>query len=316
MPDHKSVLVYHSEEIETYKQLLGLNLPEADFHFCRNVNEIKPLISTYEVAFVPYTFPQKLFMEMRSLKWVQVMAAGVEHFVHNAAQFNEIVVTRMVGADARYMAEYTLAYMLYFSQKMSKIIHAQHEKKWEYFLPEFIFNKTCGIMGIGAIGSVVAQKAKAAGLRVISWDLCQREVPFVDKQYLSDELHDFLKEADYVVVVLPVTEDTVNLINKDIFQHMKTNACLINICRGELVDEDALCDALKQEEIAGAVIDVVKDEPLPSNSKLWECPNLIITPHISGVGLPEDMARFFEKNFKRYIHKERLAGVVNFQTGF
>ena len=316
MPDRKSVLVYHSEDIETYKRLLGPSLPEADFHFCQDLIEINPLISTYEIAFVPYTFPQKLFKKMRNLKWVQVMAAGVEHFVRNAAQFNEIVVTRMVGVDARYMAEYVLAYMLYFSQKMAKVIHAQHENKWEFFLPEFIFKKTCGIMGLGAIGSVVAKKSKAAGMRVVSWDLRHREAPFVDKQYIAEELHDFLQEVDYVVVVLPVTKETVNMINKDIFRRMKTNACLINICRGELVDEDALCDALKQEEIAGAVIDVVKDEPLPSDNKLWDCPNLIITPHISGVGLSEDMAVFFEENFKRYIRKEPLAGVVDFQKGF
>jgi len=191
-----------------------------------------------------------------------------------------------------------------------------HEKKWEFFLPEFIFKKTCGIMGLGAIGSVVAKKSKAAGLRVVSWDLYRREAPFVDKQYIAEELNDFLQEADYVVVILPVTEETANMINRDIFRHMKTNARLINICRGELVDEDALCDALKQGEIAGAVIDVVKDEPLPSDNKLWDCPNLIITPHISGVGLSEDMAVFFEENFKRYIHKEPLAGVVDFQKGF
>ena len=171
-------------------------------------------------------------------------------------------------------------------------------------------------MGLGAIGSVVAKKSKAAGMRVVSWDLRHREAPFVDKQYIAEELHDFLQEADYVVVVLPVTKETVNMINKDIFRRMKTNACLINICRGELVDEDALCDALKQEEIAGAVIDVVKDEPLPSDNKLWNCPNLIITPHISGVGLSADMAVFFEENFKRYIRKEPLAGVVDFQKGF
>lgn len=170
-------------------------------------------------------------------------------------------------------------------------------------------------MGLGAIGSIVARKIKTMGMRLVSWDLEKKTAPFVD-QFLIEKLAEFLEESDFIVVLLPATPKTVNLINSDVSKSMKNDAYLINICRGELVDETALVAALKQKEIAGAVIDVTKQEPLPTDSPLWDCPNLIITPHISGIGLPEDMVAFFKDNFKRYVNEDPLLGVVDLQRGF
>jgi phosphoglycerate dehydrogenase-like enzyme len=313
---HQKILVYHDRDLKKYEQLLAEHFSGVRLFCCRDRNTVAICGPQAEIAFVPYDFPQDLFSAMPHLKWVQIMAAGVEHFARNADRFKDIVVTRMLGVDAKYMAEYVLAYLLYFCQRIGQIRDAQREKKWAPFIPDYLHRRTCGIMGLGAVGSIVARKINAMGMRLVSWDLEQKIAPFVDRQYLQNELNGFLAESDFVIVVLPATPRNSNLIGRDVLKSMKKSAYLINISRGELVDDDALLAALKQGDIAGAVIDVARQEPLPADSPLWECPNLIITPHISGIGLPEDMVAFFKENFERYLKKEPLLGVVNLKRGF
>jgi glyoxylate/hydroxypyruvate reductase A len=269
-----------------------------------------------EIALVGMTFPLEVFQKMPKLEWIQVMAAGVEGYFQNAEQFKHIPVCRVTGAFGKYMAEYVLAYILCICQDIPRVLRSQREKKWDPFRMEFIHQKTLGVMGLGHIGKVVARKAKDAGMRVISWDMAGTEAPYVQRQFGPNDMPAFLKDADFVVLSLPVTTATRNLVNRDFFRAMKKTACLINICRGAIVDENALVEALTSGQIAGAVIDVMKEEPLPPNSPLWECPHLIITPHISGPSLPEDMVEFFRENFGRFQRKEPLIGLLDFSRGF
>lgn len=315
MPNEK-ILVYHHRDAERYKRLLIKHLSGIQVFSCHNRNTLRVFGPEAEIAFVPYDFPQDLFSALPNLKWVQIMAAGVEHFAQNADRFKDIIVTRMIGVDGKYMAEYVLAYLLYFCQRINRIVDARKEKEWNPFIPEYLHCQTCGIMGLGAIGSIIARKIKFTGMRLVTWDLEKKIAPFVDHQYLKDELNAFLEESDFVIVVLPATPKTLNLIDRDVFKSMKNSAYLINISRGELVDENALFAALMSGDIAGAVIDVAKEEPLTEDNPLWECPNLIITPHISGIGLPEDMVAFFVENLQRYIKEEPLLGVVDLKRGF
>jgi len=171
-------------------------------------------------------------------------------------------------------------------------------------------------MGLGNIGMVVAKKAKELGMRVISWDMAKREAAFVDRQHAAGELQDFLGAADFVVLSLPVTPATTNMIDRRVFKAMKKTAVLINICRGAVVNEEDLVEALKTNAIAGAVIDVMKQEPLPPESPLWGCPNMIVSPHLSGPSLPEDMVAVFAENFHRYLRGEPLVGVIDFARGY
>ena len=258
----KKVLVFHSRYADRYRELLEKDMPEAELFVCRDPEEVEKWGSEIEIAFVPRNFPQGLFKKMPRLKWVQVMAAGIENFIGNAEQFKNIPVCRIVGAFGKYMVEYVFAYILYLSQDIRRVLKAQSEKRWDPFLVEFIHRKTIGIMGLGTIGSFVAAKAKAMGMRVIAWDMVHGEIPVVDHQYKADQMKEFLGEADYVLLTLPATPKTANLIDQSVFKAMKNTAFLINICRGAVVDESALVEALKGKEIAGAILDVVKEEPL------------------------------------------------------
>ncbi len=312
----KKVLFFYPLYVEEYKALLEKNIPEADFLICTNREEMEKAAPEAEIALVGMTFPLDVFKKMPKLEWIQVMAAGVEGYFKNAEQFKYIPVCRITGAFGKYMAEYVLAYILFFCQDIRRVLRAQQEKKWDHFRMDFIHQKTLGVMGLGHIGRVVAQKAKDAGMKVISWDMAGTEAPYVQRQFGAKEMPAFLKEADFVVLTLPVTPTTRDLANRDFFRSMKKTACLINICRGAIVDENALVEALTSGQIKGAVIDVMKEEPLPPESPLWTCPNLIITPHISGPSLPEDMVEFFRENFRRFQRKEPLIGLLNFSRGF
>jgi len=312
----KKVLFFDPQDVEVYRTLLEKHVPEAEFFFCQNREEIEKYAPQAEVALVEMSFPQDLFKKMPKLKWVQVMAAGVEKFIQNAEQFRNIPVCRVLGVFGKYMAEYVLAYVLYFSQNISRVVEAQKERRWDPFLMEFAHRKTLGVLGLGYIGSVVAQKAKALGMRTISWDMVRRDAAFIDRQFGAGEMKGFLKEADFVVSTLPATPQTNNLVNRETFRTMKKTAYFINISRGAIVDEEALVEALKTNTISGAVLDVMKQEPPPLESPLWDCPNLILSAHISGPNLPEDMVEIFKENFQRYLKKEPLIGLINFERGF
>jgi phosphoglycerate dehydrogenase-like enzyme len=312
----KKVLFFYPRFIEEYRALLEKEIPEAEFFICTTREEMEKYAPEAEIALVGMTFPQELFRKMPRLEWVQALAAGVESYIQNAEQFRNIPVCRIAGAFGKYMAEYVLAYVLHFCQNIPRALKAQREKRWDPFRMEFIHQKTLGVVGLGHIGKEVARKARDAGMRVVSWDMARAEAPFVERQFGSPELADFLKEADFAVLALPVTPATKNLADRDFFKTMKRTAYLINICRGALVDEEALLEALKSGQIAGAVLDAFKEEPLPENSPLWDCPNLILTAHISGPSLPADMVAIFKENFRRFLRKEPLVGLIDFSRGF
>ena len=312
----KKVLFFVPEDLDIYKALIEKHVPEAEFFVCQNREEVEKYASQVEIALVDMSFPQDLFKKMPKLEWVQVMAAGIEKFIQNAEQFKNIPVCRVLGVFGKYMAEYVIAYALYLSQNISRVVEAQKQRRWDPFIMEFIHRKTLGVLGLGYIGSVVAQKAKALGMRTISWDIVKRDVTFIDRQFGAEEMRSFLKEADFIVSTLPATPQTTNVVNREAFRAMKKTAYFINISRGAIVDEEALVEALKTNTIAGAVLDVMKQEPPPPESSLWDCPNLVLSAHISGPNLPEDMVEVFRENFQRYLKKEPLIGLINFERGF
>ena len=312
----KKVLVYYPKFLDQYEALLKKHIPDAHLMICHDQADMERYAPEAEVAFVGTTFPQEMFKKMPRLEWVQVMAAGVESFFKNAEQFKKIPVCRVLGGYGKYMAEYVFAYVLYLTQDVQRVLAAQRERCWDPFVPAYLFQKTFGIMGLGNIGMVVARKAKDVGMRVISWDAVQKEAPFVDRKYGAHETEAFLGEADVVVLSLPVTPETVDSIDWRIFKAMKNTAYLVNICRGAIVNEAHLVEALKAKAIAGAVLDVMKQEPLPAKSPLWDCPNLILSPHLSGPSLPEDMVEVFKENFGRYLRGEPLLGRLDFERGF
>jgi phosphoglycerate dehydrogenase-like enzyme len=170
-----------------------------------------------------------------------------------------------------------------------------------------------GILGYGAIGRAIATRARAFGMRVIATRRTIGETPAeLDAVHGSDELDTVLREADILVIALPLTPETRGLLGREQFAQMKRDALLVNIARGAVVVESELADALRDRTIAGAALDVFDKEPLPSDSPFWSLPNVLVTPHTTGAfkGFGEASAALFIENLRRWVRGEELHNVV------
>jgi phosphoglycerate dehydrogenase-like enzyme len=232
-----------------------------------------------------------------------------------------VTLTNVSGIHAIPISEFVIGLMLMFVKQAPFCFQLKCEKKWERFTPEALNSKTVGIVGLGSIGREVARLAKAFGMRVMATRRSARQVGharYVDIMLPPEQLNRLLAESDFVVLAVPFTPETSNLIGRKELRKMRPTACLINIARGGIVDEAALVRALEEHWIAGAGLDVFATEPLPADSRLWELPNVIFSPHIAG-GLGDYAVRateIFAENLKRYLAGKRLLNVVDKKRGY
>jgi phosphoglycerate dehydrogenase-like enzyme len=275
------------------------------------------------------------------LKWIQFQSAGIDPYRdHPLLQRKALLATTMSGVITSQIAEYVLMAMLAFGQKLPRLFHYQDEKKWpseseklENLLPHELRQSTVGIVGYGSIGRQVArllQPFKATILAskknvmepededYVMDGLGDPHGDFFNRLYPIEALHSMLGECDFVILALPLTDETFHLIDAAAFNAMKPIAYLINVGRGALIDQQALVAALQNKQIAGAALDVFEEEPLPVDSPLWELPNVIISPHISGLSryLLEETFALFIENLNRYMADLPLYNQVNVQEGY
>jgi len=228
-----------------------------------------------------------------------------------------VTVTRAPGIFGPWMAEYILAWALRVTQRMATYLEAQRERRWVgHVLPERIEGKTLAIVGLGDVGRTIARAARAAGMRVIGVSRSGRHVAGVTRVDPARELRRALRDADFVVLTVPLTPETRGMIGERELRAMRSSAWLMNVARGPVVDDRALVRALERHDIAGAVLDVFDEEPLPAEHPLWRAPNAIITPHISGPSTPAEIAPVFNDNLARFVAGRRLRHVVDRDRGY
>ncbi|MCD8509126.1 MAG: D-2-hydroxyacid dehydrogenase [Bacillus sp. (in: Bacteria)] len=255
------------------------------------------------------------------LRWVQSWSAGVNSFPLKALEENNVLLTSANGVHAYPISETIFALMLGLTRKVHTYVRNQQTKTWHHSNMKLeIHEKTIGVIGVGAIGKETAKIAKAFGMKVLGIRNSGEPEEYVDEMYTSEHLNDILPRCDYVVVTLPLTKETRHMFTREQFQLMKESAFFINIGRGEIADEAALTQALVQEDIAGAGLDVFETEPLPENSILWELDNVIITPHTAGSTehytkrVIEDI---FLPNLKEYLAgKTPTLNLVDYKKGY
>ena len=173
--------------------------------------------------------------------------------------------------------------MLALNRNFPQIIRNQDQRVWDRWSGKLLYQKKVGILGVGVIGEEIARKCKAFGMKVFGIDIVKKEIDAVDYFYGPEDLLQVTKEVDYLILVAPSTPETVKIIGAKVLSSMKPAAFLINIARGELVDEEALIHALETGKIAGAALDVFEEEPPAEPSPLWKLDNLILTPHVAGL---------------------------------
>ncbi len=318
MDSGRNVLVYYHnpEFLDRYQKLLEEARQDLNLLICRDEAAIANVVKDAEIIFAGHTFPMHAISRAKRLQWIQAMGAGVENFVRSKAIPPHVTLTKIRGLFGSIMAEYVLGYMLALTQRMEEVFENKRKKQWAPFLVESIRSKTVGVMGLGSVGSTLAYRIHLAGAKVIGLVEQERALPYVERVYLLTEMDAFLQEVDFLVLALPLTDRTEGILGDREFAQMKQSAYLINVARGPLVQEGALLDALSQERIAGAVLDVFDEEPLPANHPLWEAENVVLTPHISGPSLPEETTKIFLRNLKRFEEGKTLEGVVDISKGY
>jgi phosphoglycerate dehydrogenase-like enzyme len=276
-------------------------------------------------VFVGWQFPAAHFAAARQLKWVQSASAGIEANLFPAMLASDVVLTNGAGLHSVSIPEHVLAQMLVLARNFHEALRLQARSEWNRFqciafgggIRE-LSGSRLAILGAGAIGASLAAKASALGMQV---RVMRRDpsLPVPHAEVVgTNALDDLLAWADFVVLALPLTEETRGLFGQRALGLMRADAYLINIGRGELVDEDALVDVLRRGGLAGAALDVFAQEPLPAEHPFWSLPNLVLTPHISGY-TPAYFAKvlaLFEDNLGRYLAGKPLRNVVDKVLGY
>jgi phosphoglycerate dehydrogenase-like enzyme len=314
---YKVLVYYHIREfLRRYEKLIGGKRSDLTLFICDNEKKIEEHIAEADIIFSGHTFPVELLPKAKNLKWIQSISAGVENFILSRSIPEQVILTKITGVHGPIMSEYVLGYILAVNLKIKRAFESQKNKEWPYYIPDTIRAKTVGVIGLGSVGACIAYKLHLAGAEVIGLEEQEKRLPFISREYLVSEMQDFLERSDFVVMSLPLTPKTRGIFGEREFGMMKNSAYFINISRGPLVEEKALIQALKRGRIAGAVLDVFSEEPLPKNHELWSLENVIITPHISGPSIPEDIAEVFLENLKRFEENKELVGVVDIAKGY
>jgi phosphoglycerate dehydrogenase-like enzyme len=247
-----------------------------------------------------------------ALRWFHSFSAGVDHPAFRSLLERGVMLTNSSGSSAPSIAQYVVGMMLRVSKRMDGWTANQRDRVWQSQETEELTGKTVGIVGVGAIGGEVARLAKAFGMRVIGLRRRQRPLRHIDELLPPERLHDLLAASDFVVLTVPLSSETEGMIGAAELRAMKPLAWLINIARGRVIREQELIDALKSGAIAGAVLDVFEQEPLPPEHELWSLPNVIVTPHNSGWSPLnfERASELFVENFARFASAKPLKNRV------
>jgi len=262
--------------------------------------------------------PPGLIGEMKSLKMIQSMTAGVDGWIARNDLPRELPLSAARGTHLPQMPENILGALFHITKHYANIAQNQQQSKWVRSQSSTLSGKTLGILGLGAIGADLARRASALDMRVIGTRRTPEPVPHVEQVYASDATDEVLARSDFVVLLLPVTPETESMFDRQRLQRMKSSAWLINFGRGALIADDDLIAAVKAKEIAGAVLDVFRTEPLPSDHPFWQTPNIYVLPHIGGGHPDRDkwVATLLTENVRRHLAGEPLKELVDRGRGY
>jgi len=304
----------------------------------RRVEEIpNEMWNRVEVLYTDRVLPDPTLVP--ALRWLQFHSAGIDFAVESPLLKNRnIVVTTLSGAAAPQMAEYAVTMMLALGHRLYEIYNSQDRvewphDRWERFGPTELRGSTVGIVGYGSIGREIARLLQPFGTTILATKrdvrhpqdsgytedgLGDPEGNYFTRLYPIQALKSMVKVCDYVIVCVPLTDETRSLIGEAELAAMKPTTRLINIGRGGVVDQAALFTALQERQLAGAALDVFAEEPLPPGSPFWRMPNVIVTPHIGGMSAAYQYRamKLFMENLKRYLEGITLLNRFDFTKGY
>jgi phosphoglycerate dehydrogenase-like enzyme len=308
------IAIYHPELGEEIAGGVRKAAPEAIVDTCSNEVDAKEFMETCEILVAHKSFPTNLLSQAENLKWIQALSAGVESWLPDLPA--NVRFSRLTGSFGPRMAEFAIGYILAITQRIPEVLSNQRSKVWQPLELNSAFGKTLGVAGLGKIGSAVAHLGSEMGMKTAGFSKNDPGPGVVDQWYSNDDWDNFLSNIDFLVLALPVTPETRHIINEDSLSKLGDQVWLVNIARGDLIDEEALIRSLKARRPAGAVLDVFSEEPLDSDSPLWTMDNVIVTPHHSGANLTEEMIEIVVSNLERYESNASLINEVDLSKGY
>ena len=269
-------------------------------------------------ALMAYTVPAGVLPAMPKLRWAQAMMAGVEGWIALPDLPANLLLTCARGTHRESMPENIIGALFYVAKPYAAAVANQKLGKWVQNVAPPLTGKTLGILGLGVIGQEVARIAAALGLRVIGTRRRPEPMPNVAEVLPAERTPEVLAQSDFLLLLLPATRETDNFINAERLAMMKPGAWLLNFGRGHLIKDDDLVAAVKAKKIAGAMLDVFRQEPLPAEHPFWTTEGIIVLPHIGGPHPQRDriVARLFVENLGRFLDGRPLKEVVDRNAGY
>ncbi|WP_091732428.1 phosphoglycerate dehydrogenase [Proteiniborus ethanoligenes] len=310
-------LITHNYGVENMERIrqLGYDIiekSEKELYFSEELRDTEVLVcynpfNTLDISKLP------------NLKWIQLTSVGIDQVPIDILKKNSITLTNNKGGYSIPIGEWIVLKLLEMYKNSKAFYQKQSQKIWKIDTSLLeLYGKTIGFIGTGSIASEAAKRLKGFGVDILGLNTRGTKTEYFDKCYSIDKINEMVKLSDAIVVSIPHTEKTHNLLNEEVFQEMKNGVYLVNIARGSIIDERAMINNLKNGKIKCAALDVFEKEPLDKNNPLWEIENVIITPHNSWVSEMRDDRRFniIYDNLKRYLSNQTLKNIVDLNKGY
>ncbi|UOR13318.1 D-2-hydroxyacid dehydrogenase [Halobacillus amylolyticus] len=303
------------------KERLIKKFGEVEFYFCHGMKEGRQHIKEADVLI---TFGEdvtpELLDEAAGLKWIMVLSAGMDRMPFKDIARRNILVTNVRGIHAIPMAEYAISMILQVSRQAKALVQAEQDHQWNRSTPMREINgQTMVLLGTGAIAQETARLAQAFRMKTIGVSKSGSIKPHFDETYSVDRMEEALSQSDVVVAVLPSTKETNYLLKEEHFQLIPSHAIFLNMGRGDLVASHTILQAVNENQISHAVLDVFEEEPLPENHPFWDEEKVTVTPHLSGI-TPQYLPRgfeIFERNLHAFLNKrEEMDNLIDPKRGY
>lgn len=310
------ILLFHSKKFpltDSAIEVINNNFANHNFKLINSYENLIKELSDTDI-FITGKFTKEMLKAAKNLKWVNALSAGIDNYDLELFRNNNIIFTNSSGMHRIQMAEYAIMSMIMLVRKMSFFMKNQHNKIWDFNISQSeISGKTLGIMGLGSIGMQTAKYANIMGMKVIGINSSGiRKNDFISEAYTLKDVDTVLKKSDFLINLLPSSNETKYLLSSEKIKLMKKTSYFINMGRGDIIKNNTLYEILKNNVISGAVSDVFETEPLLPDSQLWNLENLIITPHICGSSdiYMEKALKLFLDNFNNYINNDKMFNVI------
>ena len=307
-------IIFHSQvdDPNVWREAFSLYAPKMQFYVWPDCD----IPDSVELALVWHP-PDGMLNNFRNLRLISSLGAGVDHLLNISDLPKGISITRIVEDSlTEQMVNYVVMATLYCHRGMPNYVLQQKDHIWKSENSTLSQDCSIGIMGLGVLGQAAASALRDLNFKIYGWSRTKKNISGISSYAGLNELNDFLKNVNILVCLLPLTNETENIINKDLLYNLPSGAYLINVGRGKHVIESDLINVLDSGHIEHAFLDVTREEPLPKNSKLWDHPKITLTPHVAAITNAASSSRQIIKNLDLVRSNLKPKNLVDIKVGY